>query len=261
MRKFTIGCDPELFIKHQGNYIASCGIVGGTKEEPLQIEGLPKGYTIQEDNVAVEFGVAPSATRHDFTQHISTIMQYLNESFSHRGAEIAVDASAIFTDDALVDPRAWVFGCEPDLNVWLKRANPRPTAANKNLRSAGGHVHVGIDDKSFDLEKLIKCMDLYLGVPSVLMDTDTVRKELYGKAGAFRFKPYGAEYRVLSNFWVKSPSYTDWVFAQTQRAIEAVDSQFVIDELQDSIVKTINTNDIALAKQLVKQHSLEVAYV
>jgi hypothetical protein len=261
MRKFTIGCDPELFIKFNGNFIASCGMVGGTKEEPLQLEGLPEGYTIQEDNVAVEFGIPPAKTRHDFTQHISTIMQYLNDSFANRGVEVAVDASAIFPEEALIDPRAWVFGCEPDLNVWLRKPNPRPTSSNKNLRSAGGHVHVGITDEDFDTEKLIKCMDLFLGVPSVLMDKDTTRKELYGKAGAFRFKPYGVEYRVLSNFWVKNPSYTDWVYNQTNRAVEAVDSQFAIDELQDAIVSTINTNDTYMAKQLVNKFGLEVVNV
>lgn len=32
---------------------------------------------------------------------------------------------------------------------------------------------------------------MYLGIPSVVMDPDTKRRTLYGKAGDFRLKAYG----------------------------------------------------------------------
>jgi len=58
-------------------------------------------------------------------------------------------------------------------------------------------------------------MDLYLGVPSVLMDKGELRKQLYGKAGAYRMKPYGVEYRTLSNFWIFSDTTIGWVWDNT----------------------------------------------
>lgn len=55
-----------------------------------------------------------------------------------------------------------------------------------------GHIHIGYNnpeiEKSVDI---IKAMDLFLGIPSILMDKDTLRRSRYGKAGAFRFKSYG----------------------------------------------------------------------
>ena len=34
-------------------------------------------------------------------------------------------------------------------------------------------------------------MDLFLGVPSILIDPDTERRKMYGKAGDYRLKEYG----------------------------------------------------------------------
>jgi hypothetical protein len=52
--------------------------------------------------------------------------------------------------------------------------------------------------------KLIKLMDRFVGLWSVLADTSesVARREYYGKAGDFRFTKHGIEYRTLSNFWI-----------------------------------------------------------
>ena len=34
-------------------------------------------------------------------------------------------------------------------------------------------------------------IDAYVGLPSILYDTDAERRKLYGKAGCFRLQPYG----------------------------------------------------------------------
>jgi hypothetical protein len=84
-------------------------------------------------------------------------------------------------------------------------------------------------------------MDLFLGVPSILMDKGDVRKQLYGSAGAYRDKPYGGEYRTLSNFWIFDNHLIEWVWNNTSRAVDAAEAQFTISE-QDgtSIVQCIN---------------------
>jgi hypothetical protein len=67
---------------------------------------------------------------------------------------------------------------------------------------------------------LVKQLDAYLGIPSLEWDKDTLRRRLYGKAGAFRPKPYGVEYRTLSNAWLKNEMLVRYVYRQTMRAIE-----------------------------------------
>jgi hypothetical protein len=76
---------------------------------------------------------------------------------------------------------------------------------------------------------------------------------LYGKAGAFRPKPYGAEYRTLSSFWIFSEPLREWAYRGIQRAVEST-----IDLPGDKIQECINNGDEELAKALVNEFSLEV---
>lgn len=255
MTTFQLGCDPELFLKSPNSFIASCGMIGGSKEYPMQLENLPDGFTIQEDNVAVEFGVPPASTKVEFTQNIHTIMDELTRLMSTKGLSLGNESAVFFPKEELWHPAALHFGCDPDYNIWTGRKNPKPHSNDDTLRSCGGHVHVGLEPK-YDWEKLVKMMDLYLGVPSVLMDNGELRKSLYGQAGAFRKKHYGVEYRTLSNFWVFKPELTEWVWDAVEQATNAVEAQFPVEELQESIQTAINTNDKALALTLVNEYKL-----
>lgn len=254
---FLLGCDPELFLKSSTSFVASCGLVGGTKKNPLQLEGLPKGYTIQEDNVAVEFGIPPAQSKVEFTESVSLIMSTLSSKFQSSQLTLSEVSAVSFPDDQLWSRESRQFGCDPDYNIWTGMKNPRPASSNTNLRSCGGHIHVGLD-KSYDWKTLLKIMDLFLGVPSVLMDKGELRKELYGAAGAFRKKPYGVEYRTLSNFWVHKPELCNWVWEAVEKSVQAVDAQFHINELHEPITTAINTNNKELAYELVQKYNLPI---
>ena len=164
-------------------------------------------------------------------------------------------ASGSFDDDQLNTQAARQFGCDPDYNVYTKRANPHPHTKNKNLRSAGGHVHVGTDKNPWEMGKVL---DLMLGVPSVITDPDWQRRSLYGKAGAIRIKPYGLEYRTLSNFWIWNTESIEWVYHQTEEAINYCD-EFTAEcseEQSLEIQACINSNNKELAKKIVKAWSI-----
>lgn len=257
----TLGCDPELFMADvEGKLRAACGRIGGTKAKPQPLEELGDGFAVQEDNVAIEYNIPPAANAEEFVRSITRAMQYLNDGVNNMyGYHIVNLSAASFPKDELLHPAAKEFGCDPDYNAWTGRKNPRPKADDETLRSCGGHVHVGYHGDA-DKRHIIRCMDFYLGVPSVLMDQGEKRKQLYGKRGAYRDKPYGVEYRTLSNFWVFSPKHVEWVFNNTVKAVAAAEAQFAVDEYDDMIRAAIDDNDKGVAYELCSKFNLEVIH-
>jgi hypothetical protein len=129
-------------------------------------------------------------------------------------------------------------GCSPDFNAYTKMANPRPDA-NTPFRTASGHVHIGWTNAPVDINDeghleacraLTKSLDVWLGMVSLIWDKDDRRRSLYGAAGAFRPKPYGMEYRVLSNKWIADPILRKTVYNNT---IEAIKSTFADPDFGD----------------------------
>ena len=115
------------------------------------------------------------------------------------------------------------------------------------------HIHIGYDNPDKETNfNIIKQMDLYLGVPSIILDTHAERRQLYGKAGCFRHKKYGVEFRTLSNFWLFSPELILW--AATNSLIAA--SNFKTIDDQDLIISCINDNNVELARHLVNKYSV-----
>lgn len=266
MLEYTIGADPEMFMTDAaGRFKASCGLIGGTKQNP-QPMGLGEGFFIQEDNVAVEFNIPPSKTSADLQKNLRLAIKEIADGVRKMYDFQIVNVSAVsFPDKELEHVGAKEFGCDPDFNAWTKKKNPRPSVDDPNLRSCGGHIHVGYDRKmmAFSPFDLIKGMDLFLGVPSVLMDkAGDKRRPLYGKRGAFRMKPYGVEYRTLSNFWIFDDKTIDWVFRSVGKALNAVNLQLVdFDQEQEAIRTAIDENDHVSALKLINRYQLEVLNV
>ena len=241
MLKFTVGCDPEFFLKYNGAYKSAVGLIGGSKHKPLKLD--KKGSAILEDNVAVEFNTQPATSAEEFRSAINKVLDHLRSKLT--GYEINQDSAAFFPEDELKTPQAQEFGCEPDFDAWRKCTNDKPCAEDKTLRSCGGHIHVGSTIAKKNPIEVIRAMDLFLGVPSVLLDQGTLRRELYGKAGCFRFKDYGVEYRTLSNFWIFNEKLIDWAYQGTQQALEFVKSGSVIlPEHEFMIQHAINTGNV-----------------
>lgn len=239
--KFLIGADPEFFIKKKyGGYASAVGLIGGSKWEPKKID--EDGHAILEDNVAVEFNIKPASSFDEFRSSIHKVLDHIRGILP--GYEFSKESAVSFPQEELMTPEAQMFGCEPDFDAWRECVNEKPCANDKNLRSAGGHIHVGSDLAINNPVAVIRAMDLFLGVPSTQLDAGTLRRELYGKAGCFRAKSYGAEYRTLSNFWIFDDSLIQWAFEGTQRALEFVEKGNTIDVADGyRIQRCINTNN------------------
>lgn len=248
-----LGSDPEVFLQQGEEFVAVCGMLGHDKWNPMQVPDMAQGFTFQEDNVALEFGVPPASSAQEFISHIKAVQaRFLAE---HKHLTFSKISAVVFPKSQLKHPSAKIFGCEPDFNAWTGEINPKPVAPSKQLRSAGGHVHV---ETSLNPREVIKAMDVFLGIPATLMDEGELRKQLYGKHGAYRPKPYGAEYRTLSNFWIFEDKYIKWVWDNTARALNFIETGGDVSHLEQQVTQIIDHNDKELAKQLVKEYSLEV---
>lgn len=253
----TLGADPEVFlVDEKGNNISAIGKIGGSKENPRSITDL--GHAVQEDNVLAEFNIPASKTAEDFSNNIKLCIDWLDDNLSPLKTKIT--ASGTFADSELDNPVAQEAGCNPDFNAWTGDENIAPQLGKTNLRSAGGHVAVGYSDPDPEVSiEILKLMDLFLGIPSVLLDKDTERRKLYGKAGCYRLKPFGLEYRTLSNYWIATDELRQWVFNNTIAALKYLEKNKSIQDNDFEVIQTaINTNNLKLANRLRKKYNVKM---
>lgn len=257
---FKIGADPEFFVKRFGKLHSAYGLIPGTKENPYKV----KNGAVQVDGMALEFNIDPADTYTQFEENMSSVLTQITSMIP--GYELFVEPVAEFGIDYIrSQPKeASELGCSPDFNAYTKRANPRPDAETP-FRTASGHLHIGWTNAPVDINDeghleacraLVKALDLYLGVPSLAWDRDTRRRELYGAAGAFRPKPYGLEYRVLSNKWINNPILRSLVYNNT---IDAIKATFLNPEVGEEKFCNLTARDIINNTSGDMSKGLEVA--
>lgn len=246
-----LGCDPEVFLVNVASkFVSAVGLIPGTKEEPEPIAGMAEGFTVQQDNVAMELGIPPASSAEEFDQSIRQVL--LGVKAYHKGLSQSMVSSAVFPKSQLNTAGANHFGCEPDYNAWTGEPNPKPVLPEKGFRSAGGHIHV---ETSLDKRAVIRGLDLYIGLPSLFLDPDGhARRVLYGKAGAYRPKSYGVEYRTPSNFWIFSETRRMWVFNQCLTVVEQVGAGRVF--LDYRVQEAIDSNNLELAAALMAEYQV-----
>lgn len=252
-----LGSDPEVFVSTlDGKIVSGIDLIPGDKENPHPIDKL--GHAIQVDNIAWEYNIPPCATREDFIKSIHFVKDYLQETANEFGLTLSSLASAEVDEAELQHPNAKRFGCDPDLNVYTLSQNETPDS-NTNLRCVGGHVSFGFNEPSIDqIETIVKLFDIFLTAPAVIYDSDTRRRELYGKPGSFRAKEWGVECRALSNFWIMTKELTGWVYDQSlfiaNLAIhDPAQANFIISTYSERALEIIDNSDKDDAKYLLEE--------
>lgn len=261
MTQILVGCDPEVFVRRNGVFESAYGLIRGDKKHPQ----IVNNGAVQVDGMALEFNINPAATEDEFVFNVQDVFNTMCRMVP--GYEVVATPVADFDPAYLkAQPKeALELGCDPDFNAWTSTVNPRPDG-NRPMRTASGHVHIGwtqgesIEDADHVTicNMLVKQLDFYLGLPSLMYDTDNRRRGMYGRAGACRYKPYGVEYRTLSNAWLVSKERMAWVFRATQKAVqEAMQGRLLVEKFGD-IQDIINTSDVKEAKKIIKSAKLEI---
>lgn len=259
--ELTIGSDPEFSLrnKHTGELVSAIGLIKGTKAKPYPMD--LKGFAMQVDNVNCEYNIPAVKTVEEFDSALQYGIDYIQRYALPEDVVPCFDASKFFPDTLLDNDIAREFGCTPSINAWREEINPSPSPAG-NLRSCGFHIHLGYKTNVEDIMlkfDVVRAMDLFLTVPSMVIDPDTERRKLYGKAGEMRMTNYGFEFRCLSSYFNSSSELRKWCFNQTMLAIDYVNSNPSIEsnsELGQKIQNAINNNDTNLVYELIDEFKI-----
>lgn len=263
-----IGSDFELFLTDEnGKFISAIPFNNGTKKFP---EKLPReGCCLQYDNTSQEANVPPVKIDESglFWSNVEYIKDYILSKYAKENKlKITCCPTAEFTEDQLDHPDAKQAGCEPSYNAWLNgEMNQACNLAETNLRVAGGHLHFSFEGADIqNCIDLMKVFDTFVSIPCIFLDSDTRRRELYGKAGEMRLCEWGEtrgfEARTLSNFWVEDQEYVDYIFNQINQMFDYYNEHGVekIESWAGSIVDAINSNNKELAGKICDEFGILV---
>jgi len=229
---FLLGADPEVFVAKNGRFEPATGLVPGTKTAPHPV---PHG-AVQVDGLALEFNIDPASSYDEFQNNLDVVMTMLQAMVPQYEIQQYTSVQIGPLMKERMPPEALIRGCSPDLNAYTEENNPSPDEAC-NIHAAGGHLHIGNIFSEGETEqqrykkslRLARLMDKYVGVYSLLWDKDTLRRQVYGKAGSLRLKDYGMEYRTLSNAWLFNKKITKLVYEGTAHAVHALNSGEDVD--------------------------------
>lgn len=259
--KLTIGSDPELMLAKNGNIVSAIPVLEHGKYDKID---LGNDYCVYYDNTMVETNVPPASTKKKFLNNIRETFKRIN-SILEESYEILAVPSHSFTKEECRHYDAIEAGCQPEFCAYEEDMCVPPSFKD-TFRSAGGHVHIGRSDymdvdEGFLIDmkskiEIIRAMDLFLGIPMVLIDNSEAsikRKELYGRGGRFRPTPYGVEYRTPSNFWLNSPVYAEIVYEATNLVFD-LGKENNLPKVDVDILEIIDNDDVEKAQAVLESY-------
>lgn len=255
-----LGADPELFCFKDGKPVSAHAMIKGDKKDPQVV----RNGAVQVDGMALEFNIDPSPTEEIFVHNVEDVMAQL-KAMVPEVEVIAVPVAHFGAEYIAAQPEeAKELGCDPDFNAWSEEEN-HPPNVELPFRTGAGHVHLGWTDKA-NIEdpmhlglvhKLVQQLDFFLGLPSLMFDNDAQRREMYGKAGAFRPKSYGCEYRTLSNKWLTSRKLMQLVYRNSRGAVDSLVAGNSLPDTYGDIQQIINTSDKRKAVAIMQEVGIQ----
>lgn len=223
---FSFGSDPELMlIDKNGKYKSAIGIVQGNKDNRIKINGHEFYY----DNVLAECAIKPSFSKEEAVSNFKECLKIYSDMVDP--FKLQLTSSHNYEKSELKHDDAKLVGCEPEYCPYEMKIAEIPTEEilHGTLRTCGGHIHLGSEYLTEGINGILAMymMDIFLGIPSLWLDKDQTsktRREMYGEAGRYRVKSYGMEYRSLSNFWLQSPRFVEFIYEMSEFVVMFVES-------------------------------------
>lgn len=258
------GWDPEFFVEKKGEILPAFTFLPD-KKKPLK-GGVSESQAAHlfADGFAGEYSFTRSRGCHGYgIDDLRYGLQFLHSEATRFDSEAKLSAKSFFT----IPPKYLIkatddqiaFGCNPSENVYeegpIDLGDPRTVP----FRTAGGHIHFSLSNSAKKvIPRVVKAMDKYLALPCVaLFDgiDNPMRRTMYGRAGEFRPKSYGLEYRVLSNAWLLVPPVAHLVLNLARASVKAgVLGGDYIPLPEEEVREIINAYDAPRARKFVEKN-------
>ena len=251
MRKIkSLGMEIELAVYHKGEPTV-CYFLTHTKRNPLNI----KGHLVHKDASMLEIAMPPAKSGAELDQIQFDAIKHARSVLPR---DVVLDANPAVhysTEELDRDPYASVLGCGASQNIYGNK--PMPDAYTDNYRYGGMHVNIGMEKDSV-IEDVLR-LDYALGLQSVInweqgfRDSVIRRRKTYGRAGEYRTKPFGIEYRTLPNCAQMSGM---WLWRTVEAALNIPDAPLL--HMSEHIEAAINECDRGAAEELLGEGLLNV---
>ena len=259
-RFITLGADPEVFVFAGLKLIPAYRFLPPKEDGRLMYwDGFQAEWKYDhEDNFCLNNLV--KYTRESLIDLSSRAKEY------NKAARLSLKNVVRIPKDVLENayPQHVELGCAPSWNVYGMKGlcvlDPRKLVH----RFAGGHMHFGTWTPQYpQYAKIVKTLDNILGVWSVGAARnidDPIRRRYYGSPGEYRKPEYGdghgIEYRVLSNFWLASPSIMQLTWDIGRTCVRLASSRYAslwAGEEKETI-DTIKNCDYEQANKIIKRN-------
>lgn len=247
IENFSLGSDCELFIfdNEKQEVVNAKKYVKGSKHKPYNFDKSSPFWCTSLDNASAEFNIPPCTSAKEFSAALEKCIQYISSTLPENMCVIHTPA-VYFNPNQLRTRESRMFGCESDFSAYTLRRNPRPEGTSTNLRTCCTHVHMKYDNMRFEqAAEWIKAMDLFLGIPGLLIEPENERRRLYGTLGSFRFGNT-VEYRAMSSYFSQSDELRQWIFNNSVNAINWInEGNRVSEEMAHSFQQALTDKDLA----------------
>jgi hypothetical protein len=260
----SLGTDLEFFFRARNHGVVPADNILPPESEAMDSDGGVK-KAIFYDGIQAEIRTTPDSCRARIGDQLVDLFRTVHRVAKENGVTMLMQSSVDVTRDVLLrarDPISRQFGCSPHRSERKggKVEQIRVDGETHEIRYAGVHVHVGSADKyalqtDDGILRTVRMLDLFLGTVGVMIESthwDRLRRQVYGKAGIYRRKEYGLEYRTPSTVLATHPAFMSLAFSLARQAVQVVECK--LDEFflslvpRADVIQAIDTVDKNLAR-------------
>lgn len=252
-----LGTDPEIFVRHGDG-----GLFPAFEFLPKKGRGVgPQQFY---DGFQAEWTTKPSDCLGYLVDQVRFGMRGVLRAAQAKDptARLVLNPCVDITPEMVqqVDPEHLQLGCEPSMNAYGEERVGVEAPERIPFRSAGCHMHFQLTDVDPSIvPRIVRFLDATLGVMLVSVGqgwNDPRRRELYGRAGEYRFKRT-LEYRppdVAPMLCHPALFNLMWDFGRSAVRLAVMGCDFLWDADPNEVRRVMNYYDVPGAQRIIREN-------